>query len=448
MEHSTPSTSETLDLICIGFGVTALSLAVALHEKKSLDKALFLEAQSQSAWKPYPDVPSERLRTSFLNDLITSENPRSKFTFMNYLHATNRLIVYANSSRITPSRELFAEYLRWCGDNIHARKEFSRRVDRVVPVKNAAGRVSSWKVFFVDKVTGKTEVAEAKQVVVATEPEPRVPGILSQPNIRAAVAHSTDSLEAIPAVLKRTAGRARIAVIGDGQSAAEVFYYVQNIRGDHQTVWFTRDNVIRASDDSPFLQDVIRQPTTSATQALPAELRRQALGLKSTVVEDELLKNIYDSQYRQSVKQPDPFKWQHQIQVGQQLTSAEKTSGDKVVLGFLNSGGATQRTDIYDLVIAATGFIKVDHQTILHQLLELVEGPGISVDRDYQVNFRSGLLTKDCGIWLQGSLGEANNDDEAVYPTLAERSRRAVESILQQRRQQSQSSLEERSARL
>lgn len=344
---------------------------------------------------------------------------------MNYLHATNRLIVYANSSRITPSRELFAEYLRWCADNLHARKEFSKRVDRVVPVKNSAGRVSSWKVFYVDTVTGKVEVAEAKQVICATEPEPRVPAILSQTHTRPAVVHSTESLEAVPACLKRTGGRSRIAIVGDGQSAAEVFDYVQSIRGDHQTVWYTRDNVFRTSDGSPLyvtvhlkvfcantsysLQDVVRRPTTNAGKIIPAELRRQVLEVKPSDVDDELLRTIYDSQYRQSVKQSDPSKWQHQIKVDQQLTSAEKTARDKIVLGFKTSSGETQQTDSHDLVIAATGFVKSDHQAILQPLFELVEGPGISVNRDYQVNFRSNLLAKDCGLWLQGSLGEANN---------------------------------------
>lgn len=50
------------------------------------------------------------------------------------------------------------------------------------------------------------------------------------------------------------------------------------------------------------------------------------------------------------------------------------------------------------------------------------------------------VLMQLTNSWLQ--------DDEAVYPTLAEKGRRAAESIVQQRRQLSESSLEERSARL
>merc|ERR1711939_660796 len=89
-DNNMQSDSQPLDLVCIGFGITALSIAIALHERQSLDNTLFLESQPQSSWKPCPDIPATRLRTSFLNDLITSENPRSKFTFMNYLQATNR----------------------------------------------------------------------------------------------------------------------------------------------------------------------------------------------------------------------------------------------------------------------------------------------------------------------------------------------------------------------
>jgi lysine/ornithine N-monooxygenase len=83
------------------------------------------------------------------------------------------------------------------------------------------------------------------------EPQPKIPAILSQANIGASLAHSTDSLDAVPPTLKKTAGKARIAIIGDGQSAAEVFEYVQSIRGIHQAVWFTKDAVLRGSDSTP-----------------------------------------------------------------------------------------------------------------------------------------------------------------------------------------------------
>ncbi len=250
-DNNMQSDSQPLDLVCIGFGITALSIAIALHERQSLDNTLFLESQPQSSWKPCPDIPATRLRTSFLNDLITSENPRSKFTFMNYLQATNRLVVYANSSHLCPSRELFSGYLRWCADRLQARKGFQKQVNSITPVANAAGAVSCWKVSVSDMVTGKQDVLVTKQLICSMEPQPKIPAILSRANIGPSLAHSTDTLDAVPSMLKKTAGRARIAIIGDGQSAAEVFEYVQSIWGHHQAVWFTEDAVLRGSDSTP-----------------------------------------------------------------------------------------------------------------------------------------------------------------------------------------------------
>ncbi|KAK5442715.1 hypothetical protein LTS15_010922 [Exophiala xenobiotica] len=454
MDINMQSASQPLDLVCIGFGITALSVAIALHERQSLDNTLFLESQPQSSWKPCPDIPAPRLRTSFLNDLITSENPRSKFTFTNYLHATNRLVVYANSSHLCPSRELFSGYLKWCADRLQLRKGFQKQVSNITPVTNGAGRVSCWKVTVSDTVTGKQEVLLTKQVICSMEPQPKISAILSQADMDVSIAHSTDSLDYVPATLKRTAGEARIAIIGDGQSAAEVFEYVQSIRGTHQAVWFTKDAVLRGSDSTPFVMDVVRRPTNEAGRTLPAELRRKAMDCADPLasghaIEDSMLRDLYDSQYRQSVKEADPSRWQYQIKFSHQLAVARKTSSGQIALSLkcLNNDEGDY-SGLFDLVIAATGYDRSGHERTMRQLSDLVDGHHLSVNRDYQVNFRKGLLAEDCGLWLQGSLGEADDVDDALYPILAERSRRIAESMIRQRHRPIQPVTEERTARL
>ena len=198
--------------------------------------------------------------------------------------------------------------------------------------------------------------------------------------------------------------------------------------------------------------DVVRRPTTKAERMLPPELRLQVVddtgtSASNNTVDDALLRDLYDLQYQQSVKQADPSKWQYQIKFSHQVSAAQKATAAQVALSFkcLNNDG--DYSGLFDLVIAATGYDKNGHERVMRHLSDLIDGHRISVDRDYQVNFRSGLLAQDCGLWLQGSLGESD-DDEALYPILAERSRRIAESIIRQRCRSSEPSSEARSARL
>lgn len=241
----------SFDLVCVGFGASALSIAIALHERNAIDNTLFIERQPKSSWMPGSKSPASRLRTSFLNDLITSENPRSKFTFMKYLHATNRLVLYANSSQIRPSREMYTDYLRWCAAPFQHRVTFGKQVTAVSPVSEGQGPVRYWNVILLDPETGRQDSVTAKQVICAVGLQPRIPSPLSSGNNSKVVVHASDCMKQISSTLRATGGKCRFAIIGEGQTAAEVFDHIHGIRGEHQVVWFTQDSVLRGADDTP-----------------------------------------------------------------------------------------------------------------------------------------------------------------------------------------------------
>jgi L-ornithine N5-oxygenase len=161
--------------------------------------------------------------------------------------------------------------------------------------------------------------------------------------------------------------------------------------------------------------DVVRRPATEAGRTLPAELRRKAMNCADPLasghaIEDGMLRDLYDSQYRLSVKEADPSRWPYQIKFSHQLAAAIKTSSGQIALSLkcLNNDEGDY-SGLFDLVIAATGYDRSGHERIMRQLSDLVDGHNLSVNRDYQVNSRKGLLAEDCGLWLQGSLGEADD---------------------------------------
>jgi L-ornithine N5-oxygenase len=251
MTSSTTSAKQAYDLVCIGFGASALSLAVSLKERRVLAGTLFLEQQTQESWKPCHSLISARMKTSFLNDLITSENPRSKFTFISYLHSTNQLVVYTNSGRIAPSRAMFADYLRWCAKHFEQHISFGSRVVGVTPIQSLHGMVEGWNVLFEDVSTGQRATVTTRQVICAAGLQQKLLSVLSSSPIRAHVVHSSGALEAITTVLKAKKGKHRFAVVGNGNHAAEIFQYLHGIYGNHDVHWFTQQSSLKGNDETP-----------------------------------------------------------------------------------------------------------------------------------------------------------------------------------------------------
>ncbi|OAG36011.1 hypothetical protein AYO21_09804 [Fonsecaea monophora] len=454
MDGNKGTASPPLDLVCVGFDLTGIANAVALDERHALSKdTLFLESQLEAFWKPLRCTPASRLRISFLHDLITSENPRSRFTFLNYLHATNRLVLYANSAQLRPSRQMFSDYLRWCATRLQAQVQYGKMVTSVQPLKDGRGSVTAWEVVFVDAVTGEQKAVTARQVVYAASQHPYVPEVLRTPALRNLVLHSSEYPEAISTLL-RDKPRARIAVLGNGQSAAEAFDQLHGIRGEHEVIWFTKDAVLRGDDETPFLLQSIMHPHSAKQQNMPPEIRRREVNgaspmTSSPPIEPRLLRQIYDTQYDFSVKEPDCNKWRFQIRLQHEVINAEKTVDGRVRL-FVQSLENPNESTTFDAVISATGFEQNAHHRTLQPLKALLDGPSVTVDRDYHINFRKGVLAPGCGIWLQGSLADdGDQNDDSLLQVLAERSRRLAESVLRRRTEQTtEGEEEERSARL
>jgi len=65
------------------------------------------------------DVLSAR-HCSFMKDLATLRNPRSRYTFMSYLHSQGRLISFINRGSTIPTRKEYSDYLSWAAAEVQA----------------------------------------------------------------------------------------------------------------------------------------------------------------------------------------------------------------------------------------------------------------------------------------------------------------------------------------
>lgn len=251
---------EMHDLLCVGFGPASLAIAIALHD--AMDPALsrtasassfrpkvcFLERQKQFAWHSGMLVPGSRMQISFIKDLATLRDPRSSFTFLNYLHNKNRLIHFTNLGTFLPARMEFEDYMRWCAQHFENVVSYGEEVVDVVPGSKTDGVVDYFVVRSRNAETGEISSRRARKVVVALGGKANMPPGFPQD---ARIMHSSKYCTGLPNVLKNESAPYNIAVVGSGQSAAEIFHDLQRRYPNSRTTLILRDTALRPSDDSP-----------------------------------------------------------------------------------------------------------------------------------------------------------------------------------------------------
>ncbi|KAJ8121008.1 hypothetical protein ONZ43_g2433 [Nemania bipapillata] len=254
----TPST-EVHDLICVGFGPASLAIAVALHDSveagklggsaSTTPKVLFLEKQQRFAWHAGMLLPGAKMQISFIKDMATLRDPTSKFTFLNYLHQNGRLVEFTNLSTFLPARVEYEDYLRWCASSFDDVVRYGSEVISVSPELAGAEPVSQFTVASRNSKTGAVVTHKAKNVLFAIGGQPSIPKGL--PSNHAKVIHSSQYAHLVPKILNQRDAPYRVAVLGAGQSAAEIFNNIQNLYPNSKTALVMRSEFLKPSDDSP-----------------------------------------------------------------------------------------------------------------------------------------------------------------------------------------------------
>ncbi|RJE20372.1 l-ornithine [Aspergillus sclerotialis] len=349
--NSTPH-DELHDLLCVGFGPASLAIAIALHD--ALDPALnrsasntnwrpkvcFLERQKQFAWHSGMLVPGSKMQISFMKDLATMRDPRSSFTFLNYLHQKRRLIHFTNLGTFLPARLEFEDYMRWCATKFSNLVAYGEEVTEVIPnqVDLNGSVVDSFTVRSRNVETGLVTSRTARKVVIAIGGNAKMPpGIPQDPRIM----HSSKYCTTLPAMLTNETKPYNIAVLGSGQSAAEIFHDLQRRYPNSRTTLVMRDTALRPSDDSPFVNEIFNPERVDTFFNLSPEERQRALiadkATNYSVVRLELIEEIYHDMYIQRVKNPDETQWQHRILPDRMITSVEPHGPNNRMCLHINS---------------------------------------------------------------------------------------------------------------
>ncbi|WP_026690964.1 lysine N(6)-hydroxylase/L-ornithine N(5)-oxygenase family protein [Alteribacter aurantiacus] len=288
----------TYDIIGIGIGPFNLGMAALLEPVEDVT-SIFFDESAEFKWHPGMLIEGADLQVPFLADLVTFADPKSHYSFLNYLHEHNRMHKFFFFNRFDIPRSEYNHYAQWVADQLdHC--HFGKRVTDVIDREEDGERF--YEVVVEDREAKVTERYHAKHVVMGTGSIPLVPDGFDEFPVEDVV-HTSQYLCHKEGLVK---GNEDILIVGSGQSAAEVFLDLlqRQDTGGYHLHWITRSPGFFQLESGKVGQEVFSPDYVNYFHNLSFEKREEELPnlyhLRNGV-EEKTLHEIYDLLYHKSI---------------------------------------------------------------------------------------------------------------------------------------------------
>ncbi|TLS35969.1 lysine N(6)-hydroxylase/L-ornithine N(5)-oxygenase family protein [Pseudalkalibacillus caeni] len=288
--------NELVDLIGVGIGPFNLSLAALLEDVPEID-AVFFEQKSQFDWHPGMLIEGTKLQVPFLADLVTMANPKSQYSFLNYLTEHDRMYAFYFLQRLDMPRREYNDYCQWVAGQLDSCK-FGKTV---VNVKHIEAEEPYFEVEVYDSETESVEKIKGKNMVLGTGSTPGMPSSFrGMPEDD--VFHTADFRNH----QKRCREAKSITVVGSGQSAAEVFRELLKEQRDHhyRLDWLTRSSGFLSMEESKLNLEHFSPDYVNYFYQLPQEKKDEIFATQDLLykgISMHTITDIYNLLYEMSV---------------------------------------------------------------------------------------------------------------------------------------------------
>jgi L-ornithine N5-monooxygenase len=339
--------ADMLDVVGIGFGPANIALAIAAEELMPRMKITYLEKNATAGWQEEMLLPESDIQNHPLRDLVTPRNPRSRYTFTNFLYESGRLFEHLNLPLAHPLRIEYRQYVMWVAQHFADRVQYSSAVHKIEPVIEQ-GKVKSYQIIY-----GDEHLLQGRSVVLASGRTPNIPKEFSgvkDPRI----AHLMQFLGAFEKARARNAAP-RIAVVGGSQTAVELLLHLSNHPGAGEVTGISRNFGFRLKDTSPFSDEVYFPEFVDtffhATAAQKKRLRDELVFTNYSASDRDVLDSLYVQMYRNKISGKGGLTLKR-------LSSIVHVHADDdaIHLTLNHNIDGSMETLPFDLVILATGF--------------------------------------------------------------------------------------------
>jgi L-ornithine N5-monooxygenase len=411
-----------VELLAVGGGPANLALAVALEEMAPdlAANSLIIEQAADVSWQQGLLFPEAESQVSFLKDLVTQRNPRSKFTFVNYLHSTGRLTDFINLGSFWPYRQEISEYFRWVARGLErVRLECSQRCVAVEPY-----RADGWLTRLADG-----SAVRSRHIVFGTGRDRYIPPVFDQIQRRRLI-HSSEYRRRIAEIPREIPYH--VVVIGGAQSAAEMFDAVQRDLPNCRRTLVMRSIGMKTYENSKFTNELYFPEFVDTFFSAPPDAREQILREMHTTNYSALAASMLAKIYHEVYLDRLTGKGAVRIITMADITAAAEENGE-IVLEMADRKTGRAEELRCDLVLLGTGYAR-EMPALVRGLATALGLDQIEVSRNYRL--RANGTAASC--YLQGVNEATHGIADSLLSVLAVRAGDITRDILADRGQPSQ----------
>jgi L-ornithine N5-oxygenase len=417
------------DVLGIGFGPGNLALAIGFEEMLPGLDVHFIEARATAQWQDGMMIHRANIQHHPSIDLVTPRNPRSRYTFINYLFENDLLFRHFNLSLEYPLRKDYNRYIDWAARQFAHLVEYGKKA-----VSIDLETIEGQRVYCVRTSTG--DEYRCRILVVAPGRTLMVPAPFDTLQSDR-VFHLNYYLHRIDSLV-REQGVRRVAVIGASQSGVEILIDLASRFPKLEVVSYIRHFGYRLKDTSPFMEASVHpeyvEPFYRASYADKERINTDLRYLNYSSCDMDVLKELNLILYEQHIDGRNQLTVlnNHQIKAAgrdgdgvritaehvYQRTTDERTV-DAVVLatGFRDLGPGPTQEKLPSLLKSLESQLQFDERGVLH------------VNFDYSVSARDGQAAIP-PLFLNGLCeGSHGISDAGSFSLLSLRAQKLVTAI-------------------
>ncbi|WP_333597608.1 lysine N(6)-hydroxylase/L-ornithine N(5)-oxygenase family protein [Chryseobacterium flavum] len=370
------------NVIGIGIGPFNLGLAALSNPIPEL-KTLFLDQRDGFDWHPGLMIDHVTLQTPFLCDCVSMADPTNPLSLLNYLKETGRLYKFFIRENFFIPRKEYNHYCQWVIEQLPQ----CRFSTQVVDITYEEGL---YHVTTIHTKTKETTVFKTERLILGTGTQPHIPSFIPKDDSR--IIHTSSYLYRKEELLSQ--GK-KIAIIGSGQSAAEVFYdLLQNRNKEMQLGWYSRPDRFFPMEyskltlelTSPDYVEYFYNRSESVRKTILSKQQAQFKGINYDLIND-----IYDFIYDLNIDNADPNLT---IIPNSQLNRVDNSNPDFINLEFTQLEQEVPYDQEADYLILGTGY-RYHEPGFLKNIQSRIkrDSSGLfDVNRNYSIDHNGGEI--------------------------------------------------------
>ncbi|MCS3528954.1 lysine N(6)-hydroxylase/L-ornithine N(5)-oxygenase family protein [Chryseobacterium sp. JUb7] len=381
------------DIIGIGIGPFNLGLAALLQPVESID-SLFLDQADGFDWHPGLMLDNATLQVPFMADLVTMADPKSEFSFLNFLKETDRLYKFYIRESFYILRKEYNQYCQWVANQLQ-NCLFGKKVEHITFDETQ-------EVYIIEVLDLKNnDVAKyyTKKLALGTGTQPNLPKFMEGKNYPNII-HTSEYLTHKEDILSSNS----VSIIGSGQSAAEIFQdLLPETKMTFKMNWFTRPDRFFPMEYSKLTLELTSPEYVDHFYQMPSEKRKNLLAKQPPLykgINFDLINEIFDTLYEMSVGNTPLYV---ELKPSCQLDSIYP-EGNSYLLNFTHVQDEVTFTNISDYVILATGYKYKEPKFLqgIENLIQRTEDGLFDVSRYYTIDHKETLFVQNAELHTHG----------------------------------------------